>query len=91
MEAYKPVLLCEKLDKKTLKTKSLWFVIRTKEMAFVSVHSRITTITELTTTTISWITHHISHLPYKINVKGIWMLAEETGLEPARRCRRTVF
>ena len=60
-------------------------------MAFVSIHSRITTIAELTTTTISWITHHISHLSYKINVKGIWMLAEETGLEPARRCRRTVF
>ena len=88
---YFPVLLCEKAGEKTPKTKSLWFIIWTKEMALISIHSRITTITELTIATISWITHHISHLSYKINVKGIWMLAEETGLEPARRCRRTVF
>ena len=88
---YFPVLLCEKAGEKTPKTKSLWFIIWTKEMALISIHSRITAITELTIATISWITHHISHLSYKINVKGIWMLAEETGLEPARRCRRTVF
>lgn len=91
MEAYNPVLLCEKLGEKTLKTKSLWLIFWTKEMALVSIHNRITTVAELTITTISWITHRISHLSNKINVKGIWMLAEETGLEPARPCGRTVF
>lgn len=63
-------------------------------MAFIGIHSRITTIAELTIATISWITHRISHLS-KIKYKKYWerdrMMAEETGLEPARRCRRTVF
>ena len=60
-------------------------------MAFVSVHSRIATITELTIATISWITHHISHLSYKINVKGIRMLAEGVGFEPTDPVGSPVF
>ena len=56
-------LLGKKLGKKTLKTNCLWLVRRTKKMAFISVHGRITTIAELTITTISWTTHiTIPHL-----------------------------
>ena len=88
---YIPVLLCEKAGEKTLKTKSLWFIIRTKEMTFLCIHSCITSITELATCTISWITHHISHLSYKINVKGIRMLAEGVGFEPTDPVGSPVF
>ena len=88
---YIPVLLCEKAGEKTLKTKSLWFIIWTKEMALISIHSRITSIAELTIATISWITHHISHLSYKINVKGIRMLAEGVGFEPTDPVGSPVF
>lgn len=94
MEAYNQVLLGEKLGEKTLETKCLWFIAWTKKVAFISIHSRITTIAELTICAINWITHLISHLS-KIKYKKHWerdrMMAEETGLEPARRCRRTVF
>lgn len=38
-------------------------------MALISIHSRITTIAELTATTISRTTHRISHLSKKIQCK----------------------
>ena len=89
---YIPVLLCEKAGEKTLKTKSLWFIIWTKEMALISIHSRITAITELTIATISWITHiTIPHLSKIINVKGVRILAEGVGFEPTDPVGSPVF
>ncbi len=61
-------------------------------MTLISIHSRITAVTELTICTISWITHiAIPHLSKIINVKGVWILAEGVGFEPTDPVGSPVF
>ena len=62
-------------------------------MTFVSIHSRITAITEMTVCTISWTTTHIAipHLSKIINVKGAWIMAEGVGFEPTDPVGSPVF